>query len=136
MIQADAADRWVLLTVGAAVVLVFGPLFAVLGMPRADSMAAFHRVGLVGPTCGLTRGVVAVFRGEVGRAWAFNPASLLVVLAAVGGAIRAIVGLTGHGWVAVRMRWSRRSTLVVLLATGLLWANQQAHAGFILHHLS
>jgi len=131
----ERADRWWPLTLGSVAVLVGGPLFAVLGTPGADLMWPLHRFGVVGPTCGLTRGVIAIFRGQAARAWAFNPASFLAVAVALGGITRAGLAIAGKGWPTAGVRISRGGAAAGVGLLGLLWAYQQAHASFLLRHL-
>jgi hypothetical protein len=84
------------------------------------------------PGCGMTRGVIASLRGQPARAWAYNPASLLVVPGALAVLGRAAVGrLTGR-WADVwfhptRLFWLLAGTMLLLL-----WTNQQRHAALLL----
>jgi len=77
------------------------------------------------------RGVVALLRGQLGRAVADNPASPLLVAGAVLAVGRWLVGrLTGR-WLDATLRPTR---LTVGLAAALvlaLWVNQQAHAALL-----
>lgn len=63
--------RWLTRTVaigsGMAVVLALTG-----GMPFALPMPT-HAIGLVDPTCGLTRASIAMARGDLVSAWRFNP---------------------------------------------------------------
>ncbi|WP_373281586.1 DUF2752 domain-containing protein [Ilumatobacter nonamiensis] len=60
-----------------------------------------YRVGLVTPTCGLTRGSTAITRGDFTLGWRYNPASFLVMLFGLVGIARTVVGLSAHRWIFV-----------------------------------
>lgn len=108
--------------------------FARWGIPPLDVMWPMHRLGIVGPSCGLTRAVVALARGEPGRAWQFNPSGFVVAAAVVTLVARALVAVVSGRWFEPVLR-VRRTGAVAVAATVALWANQQAHAQFLLHHL-
>ena len=96
-VEWGAADTIPSLTAAAAITITAAALFAIVGVPRFDVMWLFHRAGVVGPSCGITRAAVALAGGHIGRAWAFNPA--VFVLAPVSAAliVRAAYGrLTGR----------------------------------------
>ena len=109
--------------------------FAIVGLPHVPLMWPIHHLGLVDPTCGLTCGVVAIDRGDTARAWAFNPASFLVVAATAALLVRLTFGhLTGRcsafGFGPVGV-----SGVSVALAFVVLCVNQQRHAGLTIHQL-
>ena len=96
-------------------------LLAVLGLPPIDIHGPLHYLGIMGPTCGLTRGVMWTVRGDLARAWQFNPASLLVVLTLIGLTIRAVFGRTTGRWLTLHLRrrpwlWRIPALLAILLA--------------------
>ena len=115
----------------AAAGLLAAGVLAVVGLPPVDLHGPLHRLGIMDPLCGMTRGVVAVLHGQLGRAVAYNPASPLLVAGAVLALGRWLVGrLTGRWLDATR----RRTPRTVGLAAGLvlaLWVNQQAHAALL-----
>jgi len=115
-------------TVGSLVVALAAVVFAVVGIPPVPVMWPLYRLGVVLPGCGLTRGVVALARGDLAGAWRWNPASLLVVVAVAAGIARAAVGAITDRWLAVRV--APRPWLLALgaVAAAVLWANQWAHA--------
>ena len=120
----DGLRAW---TIGSFIVVAAAPVFAVIGIPPVPVMWPLYRLGVVLPGCGLTRGVVAVVRGDLAEAWRWNPASLLVVAAVAVGMARAGVGVATGRWLAVRVapRW----WLIALgvTAVGVLWVNQWAN---------
>lgn len=104
---------------------------AIFGLPPVDIHEPTHYLGIMGPSCGMTRAVRWTARGDLLRAWRFNPAVFLLAAAAVVVAGRAAFGrLTGR-WIEVHLR-GRLVTTVVLVALALLWLNQQHHADFIM----
>ena len=117
----------------AALVLVGGAVMAVVGIPNVPLMWPMYRFGIVLPSCGLTRGVVEIFRGDFARAWRFNPASFVVVGASalVLAAVATRYELTQHAEASPLLR------RVVAIALGaaliVLWINQQLHAEFVMH---
>lgn len=121
----DGMRAW---TVGSLVVALAAVVFSVVGIPPVPVMWPLYRLGVVLPGCGLTRGVVAVARGDLAGAWRWNPASLLVVVAVAAGIARAAVGAVTDRWLAVRV--APRPWLLALgaVAVAVLWANQWAHA--------
>jgi hypothetical protein len=129
----EVADRHRWLLPFALVVLGFGSLFAWFGtVPDGLPMPTFA-FGMVTPTCGLTRGTAALLGGRFGTAWRFNPASFLVVGAAVAIVLRAAVGILARRWPTVSVAigpwgWALVGALVVAL-----WVNQQAHADFVMN---
>lgn len=120
-------------TLIAGVVLVAGATMAVVGMADVPLMWPMYKVGLVSPACGLTRGVVEVFRGNFARAWRFNPASFVVVAGAVFLVARFLVT---RRWTSGDLgSFARRPTTIVSigLAIVVLWVNQQANADFVIN---
>lgn len=113
---------------GSAVVVTAAAVFAVTGIPAVPLMWPLYRLGIVLPGCGLTRGVVAAVRGDLAGAWAWNPASLLVVAAAAAGVARAGVGRMTGRWLSVRVAPRPWLIGLGLAALAMLWANQWAHA--------
>jgi Protein of unknown function (DUF2752) len=111
----------------AAVLAVTGP------PPPVDLHSPLHRwYGIMDPACGMTRGVIAVLRGRLGQAWAYNPASLLVVPGAIAVLVRAAAGrLTGR-WLDVRFHPTRLFWLLTTAVLLALWVNQQRHAALLL----
>lgn len=131
----SAADGIPWLTAFAVAMPVLAAAFARWGIPPVDLMWSFHRAGVVGPFCGLTRAVVALARGDPGRAWRFDPAVYLVVAGAAALIARAALGVTTGRWLVISPAHPRFAVAVASALAGLLWVNQQLHADFLLHHL-
>jgi hypothetical protein len=111
--------------------LLAAAVLAVVGLPPVDVHGPLHRLGIMDPLCGMTRGTVALLRGRFGQAVAYNPASPLLIAGAVLTLGRWLVGrLTGR-WLDATLR---QTPLTVGLAAALvlaLWVNQQAHAALL-----
>jgi hypothetical protein len=127
----EQADRHPTLAPLAAAGLLAAGVLAVVGLPPVDLHGPLHRLGIMDPLCGMTRGVVAVLHGQLSRAVAYNPASPLLIGGAVLTLGRWLVGrLTGR-WLDATLR---RTPLTFGIAAALvlaLWANQQAHAALL-----
>src|SRR5699024_10125059 len=78
--------------------LAVAGILAIIGGMPFDTPVATLRCGWVAPTCGLTRGSTAIARGALGRAWAYTPASFLVM--GVG-----LLGVARLGWGCATGRW-------------------------------
>lgn len=107
-------------------------LVVIGGMPF-DLPMPTHAVGLVDPTCGLTRGSTALVRGDFALAWRYNPVSYLVVLFGVLGIVRAIVGSGTGRWLSVSLRLRGGGMAVGFVLLVALWAYQQRSADFIIN---
>jgi hypothetical protein len=114
--------------------LAAAAVLAVVGLPDVPMMWPMYRLGVVFPSCGLTRGIVAIFRGEFGLAWRFNPASFVAAVGALALAAQLLIGR--------HARWTRRAVSPmerrigvggVVAAVVLLWIHQQVNADFVIH---
>jgi hypothetical protein len=124
-------DRHRMLAPLAAGGLVVAGVLAVVGLPPVGLHGPLHYLGIMDPLCGMTRGTVAVLRGQLELAWAYNPASPLLVAGATLALGRWVAGrLTGR-WLEVRLRPSRVAWAVGAVAVLVLWVNQQAHAALL-----
>lgn len=122
--------RWLTRTV--AIGAVAAVLLAMIGgMPFTLPMPT-HAVGIVDPTCGLTRASVAIARGDVANAWRFNPAAFVIAALAVVVSVRTVYGLVAHRWLTVRFTWSPARIGIALVVFAGWWAYQQSNAEFIM----
>ncbi len=122
--------RWLSMLGGAG--LAAAALLAVIGGFPLDSSMPGHDLGIVMPTCGLTRGSTAIARGDLLLAWRYNPASLLVMGLGVVGVVRLLVGSLTSRWPNVSVRPTRTGWLAVVLLVVGLWIYQQSNADFII----
>lgn len=126
-VERSGRDPLPALTVLAAVGLIVAALLARYGLPPVDLHLPPHHLGVMDPFCGMTRGSVAVMRGDLGKAWWYNPASPLVIAAGFALVGRWIVGQATGRWVMVRFQRTRLGVLVVVGAFVLLDVYQQLH---------
>jgi Protein of unknown function (DUF2752) len=127
----ERADRHPTLAPLAAAGLLAAVLLAVVGPPSVDLHGPLHRLGIMDPLCGMTRGTVAVLRGRLGQAVAYNPASPLLVAGALLALGRWLVGrLTGR-WLDATLRPTPRTVGLAAALVLVLWVNQQAHAALL-----
>jgi hypothetical protein len=111
-------------------------LVSVLGLPPIDLHGPLHDLGVMGPTCGMTRGAMWFSRGDLARAWMFNPASLLVVPAMAALLARAALGwLTGR-WLSMEVRWRPWLWMIPALLILLLSIRQQLNADLLLDNVA
>ena len=121
------------LAAGAAAVLLLGKLFSVVGLPRISTMAPLYSIGIVTPTCGLTRSVTAIASGQFALAWRFNPGGFLVVALLAALLARWLFGRLTHRWLAVVVQDWRVPVAVIAAVTVALWVNQQMNAEFVMN---
>lgn len=119
------------LTTAALLGLSAAFLLAVFGLPPIDIHGPLHYVGIMGPTCGITRGVMWFSRGELSTAWTYNPLSLLMVPGAA-----LLMGRAGYGWwsgrwLQVSVRRDHRLIALVVLGVILLTIRQQLHVDLL-----
>jgi hypothetical protein len=127
----EREDRQPTLTPLAAAGLLAVGVLAVVGLPPVDLHGPLHRMGIMDPLCGMTRGTVALLRGQLGQAVADNPASPLLVAGALLALGRWLVGrLTGR-WLDVTLRRTPRTVGLAAALVLALWVNQQAHAALL-----
>jgi hypothetical protein len=124
-------DRFPKLTTLLIVGTLGAAALALFGLPPVDIHEPTHYLGIMGPSCGMTRTVRWLAHGDLLRAWQFNPAVFLLAAAAVLVGARAVFGRVTGGWIEVRVR-GRVVTAVVVTALAVLWLNQQLHAAFIM----
>jgi len=105
-----------LVLVGIPLVVVVG----LVGLPPLDIHGPLHYLGVMGPTCGMTRGVMWSARGDLVKAWQFNPASLVVIPAMALLTVRAAWGRVTGRWLNLSVRrspwlWVSAAVLVLVL---------------------
>jgi len=113
--------------------LAVAGILAIIGGMPFDTPMPTQRFGWVEPTCGLTRGSTAIARGALGRAWAYTPASFLVMGVGLLGVARLGWGCATGRWLTLRPQISRLGWFVVGVAVVVLWAHQQANADFVIN---
>lgn len=89
--------------------------------------------GIVGPSCGLSRGSTAIARGDFALAWRYNPASFLVMGFGAYGVVRLACGTLFGRWPTVNVRLRRLGWAAVGLAAVALTLYQQTNADFIIN---
>ncbi|WP_151484963.1 DUF2752 domain-containing protein [Streptomyces albicerus] len=124
--------RWWWLGAAGAVVVAAGAAMAVWGMFPVDLHEPSHRAGIMAPTCGLTRSVVAVFRGDMALAWRYNPAGLLVAAVSVAVLARLLAGAVVERGPVLRVRPGRIGWIVLGLALVALEVRQQGQADLLM----
>jgi hypothetical protein len=122
--------RWLTRAVALGVAAAF-VLALIGGMPVALPMPT-HAVGMVDPTCGLTRASIALAHGDLLAAWRFNPAVFVLAGIAVAVVLRTVWGLTQHRWVSIRMPVTAPRIAIAVVVLAGWWAYQQANAQFIM----
>ncbi|MDT5059026.1 MAG: hypothetical protein QOF66_7392 [Mycobacterium sp.] len=123
----DAQSVWTWIAVAGLVIAV---LLAIVGLPRVDIHGPLHYLGVMDPLCGGTRSVYLTMHGHLRDPLRYNPASLMLVVAAAALLMRAALGwATGH-FLSVHV--PRRLLIpVMVVALVALEVNQQLHAGLL-----
>jgi hypothetical protein len=106
-------------------------LAAIGGLPFDIPMPTY-RLGVVTPTCGLTRGSTAIARGDFMLAWRYNPMSFVVIIVGAIGVVRTAVGATTQRWVTMSCTRSRTAWVLIGIAIAAFWLYQQSNADFII----
>lgn len=120
----DPYPVWTWLAVAG---LVSAAVMAVVGLPDVDLHGPLYRLGVMCPLCGGTRGVYLTLQGELGQALRYNPASPVLIAAALALLIRAIIGWSSGRWFVMAL--PRRIWIPVgVVAVIALWVNQQLNA--------
>lgn len=125
-------DRHVALTQLAGVGLAAALLMAVFGQPPYGFHGPLHYLGIMSPTCGMSRGVMWLTRGDLGLAWEYNPASLLVLPAGLVALIRALFGRLTERWPNLFFRWNWWILGPLTIALLALAVRQQLHADLLM----
>lgn len=121
----------VLSLLGLGTAVVAGSL-AVFGLPKYSFHGPLHAMGIMDPLCGGTRAIRLAMRGDFVGSWTYNPAGVIVAIAAVLLVARLAVGLVSGRW--LNAEWSpsrgqRRLLLAILIVVlVLLQIRQQSIA--------
>lgn len=107
-------DRYATLTRIAMAGSVLAMVFAAVGLPPLPLHSPLHYIGVMAPSCGLTRGTVALVGGFHGDAIRYNPASPLVVLGGITLIARATAGAVTGRWLDVRFCLERLGWLLAV----------------------
>jgi len=116
----------------AGVGLIAALLMAVFGQPPYGFHGPLHYLGVMSPTCGMSRGVMWLMRGNLALAWEYNPASLLVppVVAVV--VIREVFGRFTRRWPNLTVRWNWWMLGLLIVAVATLTVRQQLQAELLM----
>lgn len=125
-------DRHVALTQLAAVGVAAALLMAVFGQPPYGFHGPLHYLGIMSPTCGMSRGVMWFTRGDLALAWEYNPASLLVIPAGLVALIRAVFGRFTGRWPNLFFQWNWWILGPLITAVVALAVRQQLHAELLM----
>ena len=128
----DRTDGHRVLTWLALLGVVAGASLALWVLPSADLHGPLHRLGLMDPLCGATRGVRLAFLGDLAGAWRYNPAAIPLAAGAVLMLARALLGWVTGRWINAELRWTPTTGTVLGLLIVALWVNQQSNASLLL----
>src|SRR5207253_2767172 len=109
---------------GVALVGVAGALLlALFGLPPVSIHEPWHFVGIMGPTCGMTRAVRLLALGDPTGAWSYNPGSFALTTIAA-----ALLGRAGWGrltgrWLTISSTRTRLLPALAVIALAVLWWN-------------
>jgi hypothetical protein len=107
-------------------------LLAVVGLPPVDIHGPLHYLGIMGPTCGMTRGVMWSARGDLALAWQFNPASLLVIPTMISVTARMVYGSVTGRWLNLHIEWRPWLWIIPTVLILLLTFRQQLNIDYLL----
>ncbi|MGH8948391.1 MAG: DUF2752 domain-containing protein, partial [Acidimicrobiia bacterium] len=107
-------------------------ILAIVGLPPVDIHGPLHYLGIMGPTCGMTRGVMWTARGDLTRAWQFNPASVIVLPTMAVLTARVIYGRISGRWLNLQVRWRPWLWIIPAIIIVLLSIRQQLNIDFLL----
>lgn len=127
----ETHDRHPTTTKLAIIGIPIAVIVAIVGLPPVDIHGPLHYLGIMGPTCGMTRGVMWSARGDLARAWQFNPASLLVIPSMVALIGRAIYARVTGRWLNLHLRWRPWLWIIPAVLIVLLSLRQQLNVEFL-----
>ena len=132
----ELRDRHRFVTAAGILGLAGAVAMAFWGLPPVDLHGPFHRIGVMDPLCGGTRAAYLTMRGDIARAWVYNPLGILAVGAAGVAVARVLVAAVTGRWLTFayawtpRRRWVAFAVIVTLLA--LLEVRQQLRADLLI----
>lgn len=109
-------------------------VLAIVGLPPIDIHGPLHYLGIMGPTCGMTRGVMWTARGDLAQAWQFNPASLLVIPTMVGLSVRITYGQVTSRWLNLHIRWRPWLWIIPTVLILMLTIRQQLNVDLLINN--
>lgn len=130
-LHAEPVNRHPKLVWAAGTGLIAAILLGMLGMPPVDLHGPLHYLGIMGPTCGMTRSVARAATGDLVGAWRYNPAGLLLVAGALACIARAALGWRTGRWLNLHLAISRRGWWMIALTLVALTIRQQLHVDLL-----
>lgn len=112
--------------------LVVAGALAQWGLPPVDLHGPLHHMGVMDPLCGGTRALQAMARGRLGRAWAFNPAGVVLFCGAWAELARVGIGRLAGRWLRVSRRPGPWFWVFLAVSVAVLEVNQQLHARLLM----
>jgi hypothetical protein len=128
----ETHDRHPTTTKLAIIGIPIAAIVAIVGLPPVDFHGPLHYLGIMGPSCGMTRGVMWTVRGDLARAWQFNPASLLVIPSVVALTGRSVYARVTGQWLNLHLRWRPWLWILPAVLIVLLSIRQQLNVEFLL----
>ena len=119
------------LTVASMAGAMLALALARFGLPPFDLHTPLHRAGIMDPFCGMTRAARYLAQLRLRDALRYNPASPALPLAAIALWVRAVYGRWTGDWITIRIQWSARLVVPVVLAVALLEVHQQMNAALL-----
>ena len=105
---------------------------AVLGLPQVDLHTPLHYAGIMDPLCGMTRAMRSLAIGDLASAWRYNPGSFVLAAFGMFFATRFVIGLASGRWLTWPLPSRRVAWSLTLIATSVLWVNQQINAQLLM----
>ena len=128
----DQFDRYPAFTILAAVGVLVAVALAIFGLPPLNLHGPLHFFEVMGPTCGLTRGVMWTARGDLARAFAYNPASPLLVIGSLGAIARTIYGRSTGRWPSVILNMGPWPRVIAVILVVALTVRQQLNVDLLM----
>lgn len=124
-LEQDAERRIHLNVFFSAIILFVAAVFVAHHQATLDALPHVCLVQAIGgipcPGCGVTRSIIAVLIGDLGRAWQMHPVGPLLCLSIISQVPIRILALTGKMNSKLAMITSRGMTAVILTVLVLNW---------------